>query len=97
MKDRRFGATGAGWLHFLKQFSTVQALYIARAFAKHVARGLANLMGEMVAEARPSLDLICLEDQPTSFLENFMVVRRFSGRPVTVALTEKEFDQRVLS
>ena len=89
--------TGAEWLPFFNHLSTVQALYISPAFARHIARGLANFTGEMIAEAWPSLDLICLEDQPTSSLKKFILARRLSGRPVTVVPTEKEFDQRVLS
>jgi len=80
------------WLHLLHQFSTVQALYISRQFAELTARALKSFSGEMVAEALPSLDLICLEDQPTSSIEKFIAVRRLSGRPVTAVTTEEEFD-----
>ena len=95
-EDRHFEATGAEWLHFLSQFSTVQALYISRAFAKHVALALENITGEVVAGAWPSLVLICLEDQPTSSVEKFIVARRVSGRPVTAIDTETEFDQQLM-
>ena len=48
----------------------------------------------MVAEALPSLDLICLEDQ-ASYIEEFVAFRQLSDRPLTVVGTEAEFDQRL--
>ncbi len=38
----------------------------------------------MVAEVLPSLDSICLVDQPASSIEKFIAVRRLSGRYVTI-------------
>ena len=91
------GSTGVEWLHLLSQFSTVYALYIAREFSQSVALALGNIQGERVAEAWPSLDLICLENQPISSMEKFISARQRSGRPVTVIHMEEEFDQRLLS
>jgi hypothetical protein len=91
------GTGDVEWLYFLNQLSTVQALHVSRQFAEHVALALENITGEMVAEALSSLDLICLEDQPTSSVEKFITVRRVSGRPVTVLRSETEFDERLMS
>lgn len=91
-------AKDPGWLiHLLHQFSTVRALYISQEIAEPIASALKYVSGEVVAEALPSLDLICLEDQPTSSVEKFIVVCRLSGRPVTAVSTEEEFDQMLNS
>jgi hypothetical protein len=81
------------WLHIIQRFSTVHALYISRKLAVHIARALNSITGEMIDEALPSLDLICLEGKPTSYFKKFIAVRRLSGRPITVVSTEAEFDQ----
>ena len=96
LNDKFEGSTGVEWLHLLGQFSTVQALYIAWEFSQSVALALENIPGERVAEAWPSLDMICLENQPISSMEKFISARQRSGRPVTVIHTEEEFDQRLL-
>jgi hypothetical protein len=81
------------WLHLFLQFSTVRALYISRQIAEPIASVLKYCSGKVVAKALPSLDLICLEDQPTSYIEKFIAVRKLSGRSVTAVSTEEEFDQ----
>ena len=85
------------WPHFLRQFSSVQALYVSRQFGWFIALALEDITGEMVAEAFSSLDLLCLEGQSTSSVEKFVAVRQLSGRPVTIVSTEAEFDQRLKS
>jgi hypothetical protein len=55
-----------------------------------------SVKGEVVAEALPRLDLICLEDQVSS-IEEFVDVRQLSGCPLTVVGTETEFEQRLQS
>ena len=89
-RDRLDGTSDVEWLHFLKQFSTVRALFISGWFAGQVALAIENMSGEMVAEALSSLDLISLELQPlaTSSFEKFVTVRRLSGLPVTVICAE---------
>ncbi|KAF8257859.1 hypothetical protein EI94DRAFT_1791441 [Lactarius quietus] len=84
-------------LCLLHQFSTVQALYASREIAECFASELNTTTGEILAEALSSLDLICLEDQPTSSVEKFFAFRQLSGRPVTIVSTEEEFDQRLVS
>ena len=82
------------WIHLLRQFSMVQVLSLNGHFASCFARRLESITGEMVAEALSSLDLIYLEGQPTSSIQKFVDVRQLSGRPVSVADTEEEFDER---
>jgi len=84
-------------LHLLHQFSRVQALYASRDIAACLARALNSTTGEIVAKALSSLDLICLEEQPSSSIEKFFAFRQLSGRPVTIVDTEAEFDQRLES
>ena len=94
--DRQLeGTSDVEWLHFLNQFSTVRALHVSKLSAGRVALALESLSGEMVAEVLSCLELICLEDQPTSSVEKFVAARRLSGRPVTVICTEEEFDRRL--
>ena len=82
------------WLHFFRQTSALQALYVPPQLAEKIGRALKSVKGEAVAEALPSLDLICLEDQ-ASYIEEFVAVRLFSNCPLTVVGTEAEFDRRL--
>ena len=82
------------WLHFLCQLSSLQALYASPVLAGNIGRALKSVKDEVVAETLPLLDLICLEGQ-ASLIEEFVVVRQLSGRPLTVVDTEVEFDQRL--
>jgi hypothetical protein len=50
----------------------------------HVALALEDIAGEIVAEALPSLDLVCLAGQLASSIEKFVAARKLSGQPVTV-------------
>jgi hypothetical protein len=86
---------GREWLQLFHQFPTMQALFVSRQFAVRIASALKSITGEEVVEALSSLDLICLEDQPTSSVEKFIAVRQFSDRPVSVVGTDVEFDQRL--
>ena len=91
------GMDGVEWLHLLRQFFAVQLLYVSRGLAGRVASVLENLMGEMAAEVLPSLDLICLEGQPSSSVEKFVSTRQLSGRPVTVVDSKTKFNDRLES
>ncbi len=75
------------WLQLLHPFSSVQTLSVSGRFAGHVSRALEDIAGVMVTEVLPALDLLCLEDQPVSSVDNFVAVRRDSGHPVTVVNT----------
>ncbi len=87
----------AGWLHLLRQFSSVQTLHIAHELAGHIALALEDVTGEMVSEVLPALDLIFLVGQPVSSIDKFIAARRLSGHPVTIADTEMKFDKRLKS
>jgi len=85
------------WLHLLHPFSTVQTLRVDPGIAEHVALALEDIPREMVAEVLPSLDFLCLEDQPAPSVEKFIAARRLSDRPVTVVDTYLEFKKRLAS
>ncbi|KAH9171740.1 hypothetical protein EDB89DRAFT_2070510 [Lactarius sanguifluus] len=85
------------WLRLLHQFSAVQTLGLYNEPAEHVALTLEDISGELVAEVLPSLDLVCIVDQPASSIEQFIAAREHSGYPVTVFDTETEFDKRLES
>jgi hypothetical protein len=88
---RRLSVADLEWVHVLQQFSTVQALYVSREFARRITRALKSMTGEMVAKALFSIKLICLEDQLTSDIMTLVAACQHSGRPVTVVSTEAEF------
>ncbi|KAH9159300.1 hypothetical protein EDB89DRAFT_2237094 [Lactarius sanguifluus] len=89
--DRQLeGMDDIEWLHLLRQFSTAQTLHVSPKLAGPVALALEDITAETVTEVLPSLDSICIEDQPASSIEKFVTARRVSGRPVTVVDTEME-------
>ena len=94
-KGRQEVVEDVEWPLLLLQFSNVRTLYVSQGFARHVALALEDMPEEMFTEALPSLDLIFLEGQPASSIENFVAARRRSGHPVTVADTKTEFDERL--
>ncbi|KAI9435977.1 hypothetical protein H4582DRAFT_2100059 [Lactarius indigo] len=86
---------GGEWPLLLRKLSSMRTLRISGRFARHVTLALEDLAGEMAAEVLPVLDLIYLDDQPVTSVEKFLTARRISGRPVTIADTEAEFDERM--
>ena len=82
------------WLHYLRQLPALQTLYVSQPLAEQIGNALKSFKGEAVAEALPSLDLICLEDRASS-IEEFVAVRQLSECPLTVVSTEAEFDLRL--
>ncbi|KAH9170261.1 hypothetical protein EDB89DRAFT_2230702 [Lactarius sanguifluus] len=100
MEDSRVdGMDDVEWLLFLRQFSSMQTLYVSPKLAGHVALALEEITAEMATETMPSLDLICLRGQPASSIKKFVSARRLSGRPVAVvdAESEMKFDKRLKS
>ena len=83
--------------HLLRQYSTVKTLHVYEELTKHVALALEDITEEMVAELLPSLDLICLKDEPASSIKNFIAVRQLSCLLVTVTDTYWEFFERLES
>ena len=80
----------ADWLELLRQFSAVQTLHVSRKLAGLVILALEDVTEEMAADSEvlPALNLICLVGQPASSVDQFVAVRQFSGRPVTVVKPE---------
>ena len=83
------------WQPLLHQFSIIQTLYVSRDLARYVALELEDIARGMFAGSLQSLDLICLESQPASSIQNYVASRQLSGRPVTIVGTEAEFDERL--
>ena len=77
------------WLHLMRQFPAVGALYVSRQLGTQVSLALEELTADMVSEVFPSLDLICLEGNPASSLEKIVAI--FSDYPITVVETQDEF------
>ena len=85
------------WQRLLRQFSSVRTLKVgwARGLAKRMAHTLEDLIEERVVELFPFLELIFLQGQPTSSIENFVALRQLSGHFVTVVGSEEEFYNRL--
>ena len=81
------------WLHLLRQFPSMQTLYVSLYLAGSVFLALENIPAELLANVLPSLRLICLERDPGQIAS----IRRFSDHPITVVETRKEFDERLKS
>ena len=86
------GMDDVAWRHLL-QFSAMKTLHVYSKLAGHAVIALEH----MDAGALLSLELIFLAGQPASSVEKFIAIRKFSGRPVTVVDTEREFNERVKS
>jgi hypothetical protein len=88
------------WLQLLRPFSSVQTLFVSGKIAGDISRALEEIDGDdgvTVTEVLPALELLCLEDQPMSSVDNFVAARQDSGHPVTIVNTKKEFEQRLKS
>ena len=94
-----FVGPGIEWLHFLRQFSTVQTLLVYSELGEYIFSALDNLTEVMVTEVLPSLELLCLEENDTWSLRDFkfVTIRQQFSCPVTVVKTEKEFRERLES
>ncbi|KAI9437229.1 hypothetical protein H4582DRAFT_1958738 [Lactarius indigo] len=99
LKLSRYGTKAAcyddEWLRLLRQFSTVRTLHVSRVFAGYIGLALETVTGDMVTKVLPVLDLIYLDSEPVSLVENFLAARRLCGRPVTIVETEAEFYEKV--
>ena len=82
------GIDDGSWLPLL--LTAVHTLYISEGLSERISLALD------VTDVLPSLSLLCLENRPLSSVEKFVVVRRDSGRPVTI-VEKTEFDTRVQS
>ena len=71
------------WLELLRPFTAAKTLYGSKQLAGHIALALGGVNGEIVTEELPVLDTLSLEDQSVRSVEQFITVRRLSGRPIT--------------
>jgi len=85
------------WPQLLRPFSSVKTMLVCKEYAGIVSCALEHISGVMATEVLPALDMLCLEDQPMSSVDNFVAVRRDAGLPVTVVGTRSEFEERVKS
>ena len=81
------------WLPLLRPFSSVKTLFVSYQFAEDISRTLEDIAEVTVAEVLPALELLCLEDQPLSTINQFITVRRDSGHPVTIVNTKTTFEE----
>jgi hypothetical protein len=72
------------WLQVLHTFSSVQTLFVCGNLAGQVCDALDDIDEEIATQVLPALNLLCLEDQPVTSVDEFIAVRQDSGRPVTV-------------
>ena len=91
------GKLGSGiwWLELFRPFTAVKALDVQYKLSKRVALALNNVTGDRAAEILPALELLFLEYQPATSVEEFLAARRKVGRRVTVIRTQKEFIDRL--
>jgi hypothetical protein len=85
------------WLQLFRPLSSVRTLSVSGDLTRHVCDALENIAGAMVTEMLPALDLLYLDDQPISSIQNFITVRQASGHPVTFIDTSSDFHQRLES
>jgi hypothetical protein len=83
------------WPQLLRPFSSVKTMLVCKEYAGIVSCALEHISGVMATEVLPALDMLCLEDQPASSVDNFVAVRRDAGLPVTVVGTRSEFEEKV--
>ena len=95
--DQPDGAFDVEWLHLLRQFPAMQMLHVREELAASIFLALEEITAKMVAEVLPSLSLICIEGETALSLEEIVAIYRLSGRPITVAATKTEFNERVAS
>jgi hypothetical protein len=81
-------------LPLLHLFPAVEELHVSGSLAEHIATVLENIAEERVAEVMPALHSLWLNngDKPVGSTERFLSLRQLSGRPVTVANNQGEFD-----
>ena len=70
-------------LQLLRPFNAVQALRVSERFSGRIALAPEDVTGAIVAGVLPALDLLCLEGQPVSSIEKFVVVRRDEAGTLT--------------
>ena len=96
------------WLLFLRLFPAVEVLHVREEMVKHIASVLEGIPEEMVTQVLPALELLWLDDvqgqeiflaekgngKPES-VDQFLSLRKKSGRPVVVVRWHHEFMERL--
>ncbi|KAN0132877.1 hypothetical protein V8E53_009242 [Lactarius tabidus] len=83
------------WPQLLRPFTSVKTMLVCKEYAGIISCALEHISGVMATEILPALDVLCLEDQPVSSVDNFIAARRDAGLPATVVSTRGEFEERV--
>ena len=86
---------GTRWLELLRLFTAVQALSVEDTLSHHVVLALNGSTGESAAEVLPALELLCLENEEVTRVQDFVAFRRNMGRPLTFINSPTEFEKRL--
>ena len=75
------------WLEVLHPLTAVEDLYISRAFTRHIAPTLQELVGGRVTEVLPALQTLFLQEmEPVEKgIGKFVAARELAGRPIAVS------------
>lgn len=92
---------GSQWLDFLRPFTTVEDLYVSRAFSPHIVATLHRIIGEGMTEVLPSLQSLFFEKQISpgpveEAIEQSVAAlhRDHSSRAITVSQIKGVLDRR---
>ena len=86
------------WVQLLRPFSSIQTLFVSETIAGDISCILDYMAEVTVNPLLPALELLCLEHQPLSSVDNFAAaVRQDSVHPVTIVNTKREFEGRLKS
>ena len=75
------------WLDFLRLFTAVKDLYVARKIAPHIASALQKLVGEKATEVLPALKTLVFKE-PESVREiigPFIAARELASHPISIS------------
>ncbi|KAH8991642.1 hypothetical protein EDB86DRAFT_2935099 [Lactarius hatsudake] len=88
---------GIQWLELFHPFTTVKALCVDGRLSRHIPLALNSVAEESSAEVLPALELLCLESELVTAMEEFVTARQIMGRPVTIFNKRGEFKHRFLA
>jgi len=81
----RYLDSAAACLVLLRLFNAAVTLDVSQDWERQVAHGLDDATEEMVADLMSSLRSLCLKGEPVASVARVVVLRRLSGRPVTIS------------
>ncbi|KAH9167657.1 hypothetical protein EDB89DRAFT_2074628 [Lactarius sanguifluus] len=79
------------WFELFRPFTAVKVLSVDEGVSWQIPLEFEEITEDRAAELLPALELLCLENQPVGYMDNFVTARRNVGRPVTVI--EEEFEE----